>query len=257
MVETPFNRVKANMTAGTASPSFTSACLQSGQYSDVDITWCAGSMYAAGVDTMLAALYTFILAMVMHPDIQKRAQAEIDGAVKGNVLPGFQDRPQLPYIECLIKELHRWRPATPLAIPHSLMEVDYYRGYYIPKGSIVLPNIWAISQDEANYKDPAQFRPERFLDPEKAELDPSEYVFGFGRRACPGFHFADATIFIAIVSILSTFDITKPRDENGNEIELDVPYTTGLISRPEPFNCTLRPRSDAAALLIRSEKPQF
>ncbi|KDQ14673.1 hypothetical protein BOTBODRAFT_159106 [Botryobasidium botryosum FD-172 SS1] len=253
MVEEPFNRVKADMAAGTAIPSFTSDCLESGQYSDKDVMWCAGSMYGAGADTMLSSLGTLFLAMAMFPDAQKKAQVEIDKFVRAGTLPTFVDRTSLPYVECLVKELHRWRPPTPLAVPHSLTEDDYYDGYYIPKGSIVMPNIWAISQDEENYKDPKRFWPERFEDPETAELDPSKYVFGFGRRACAGVHFADAAIFIMVVSILAMFEISEPKEEGESNLCLaDVRYTTGLISRPEPFQCIIRPRSDAAARLIRA-----
>jgi len=69
---------------------------------------------------------------------------------------------------------------------------------------------------------------------------------------CAGVNLADAMLYIAVVSILATFNIGKPRDESGDEMELDVPLTTGMICRPEVFKCTIRPRSDAAAALIRS-----
>ncbi|KDQ14783.1 hypothetical protein BOTBODRAFT_32546 [Botryobasidium botryosum FD-172 SS1] len=252
MVEEPFYRVKDDMAAGVAVPSFTSNCLETGEYSDADITWCAGSMYAAGVDTMISTFMSLFLTMAMFPEIQRKAQAEIDSVIK-NRLPEFEDRGKLPYVECLIKELHRWHPPTPLGIPHALTEDDYYEGYYIPKGSIVMSNIWAISRDEANYKNPMRFSPERFENPETAELDPLKYVFGFGRRACAGIHLADATVFILVTSILASFDISEPRDESGDVIAPEsIKYTTGLISRPEMFKCKIRPRASATASLIRA-----
>jgi len=252
MATLPFNHVKADLAAGTAVPSFTATCLQEGTYSESDIMWSAGSMYLAAADTTFTTLSTFFLAMALYPDVQQRARAEIDQAVKPGTLPTFDDRPNLPYIECLLKELQRWHPATPVSVPHSLMEDDYYDGYFIPRGTIVIGNVWAISQDEANYREPTRFWPERFQDPETAELDPYKYVFGFGRRICAGVNFADATLYIAVVSILSQFTISKPLDENGNEVELDVLFTTGVISRPEPFKCTIRARSASAAALIRT-----
>jgi len=187
----------------------------------------------------------------MYPDVQRRAQAEIDRVVLKGTLPGFQDRDSLPYVDCLLKELQRWRPAIPLGVQRCAMKGDYYGGYYIPEGAIVSPNVWAITRDEANYKDPERFWPERFENPETAELDPYKYAFGFGRRTCAGLHFADASIYIAVVSILATFDIGKPKDENGNEVELNVPHTSGFISRPERFECSIKPRSDAMATLIK------
>ncbi|KDQ11859.1 hypothetical protein BOTBODRAFT_189554 [Botryobasidium botryosum FD-172 SS1] len=230
MVELPFNRVKAAMAAGTATPSFTLRTLQDGTYSEHDQLWSSGSMYIAGADTTSANMNTFILAMALYPDVQRRAQAEIDRVVPKGTLPGFQDRDSLPYVDCLLKELQRWRPAIPLGVQRCAMKDDYYGGYYIPKGAIVSPNVWAITRDEANYKDPERFWPERFENPETAELDPYKYAFGFGRRTCAGLHFADASIYIAVVSILATFDVGKPKDENGNEVELNVPHTSGFIS---------------------------
>jgi len=252
MVAHPFNRVKADMAAGIAVPSLTSKCLEDNPQSENEIMWSAGSMYLAGADTTYAILSTFFLAMATHPEVQKRAQAEIDSVLKAGALPTLADRANLPYIGCLLKELQRWRPVVPLAVPHRLMEDDYYGGYFLPKGSIIFPNAWAISQDEANYKDPTRFWPERFEDPETAELDSYKYAFGWGRRICPGMNLADATIFITVASILATFDIGKPRDKDGNEVEPEASYGPGLVSGPEGFRCTIRPRSDDKVRLIKT-----
>ncbi|KDQ21383.1 hypothetical protein BOTBODRAFT_25823 [Botryobasidium botryosum FD-172 SS1] len=251
-VQRPFDRVKAELAAGTAVPSFTSSCLQDGSYNDYDMIWSAGSMYFAGSDTTLASLKTFILAMALYPDVQKRAQTEVDKVTKANALPTLEDRDSTPYIACLLKELQRWIPVTPMNLPHRPMEPDYYNGYFIPEGSVVLPNVWAITRDEANYKDPERFWPERFELPEP-ELDPYEYAFGFGRRRCPGIHFSDAMTYATVVSILATFDISKPRDENGEELDVEYSLSTGIFCCPDPFKCTIRPRPNVnVAQLLRS-----
>jgi len=59
-------------------------------------------------------IQTFFLAMVLHPEAQKKAQKELDSVLKEGHLPTLADKPNLPYIECLIKELFRWRPVTPI-----------------------------------------------------------------------------------------------------------------------------------------------
>ena len=56
-----------------------------------------------------------MLAMVQHPEVQKRAQAEIDAVVGTERLPNFGDRSSLPYIEAVYRETRRWRPVTPLS----------------------------------------------------------------------------------------------------------------------------------------------
>lgn len=138
----------------------------------------------------MVVVYDFILQMVLNPDIQHRAQADLD-AVLGPPdspsfrLPTFKDRPNLPYIEALTKECLRWHPSAPSGVPHASIAEDEYRGWRIPKGSIILPNAWGMLRDDKIYSDPYTFKPERFLAVKgrPAEPDPSiSGVFGFGKR---------------------------------------------------------------------------
>jgi len=185
----------------------------------------------------------------MFPEVQKRAQAEIDRVVGDKRLPSFGDQKDLPYIECIIKELLRWRVVLPLGVGHRLTHDDDYEGFYFPKGSMIVANVWAISKDEEMYPDPHRFWPERF-EGENNVLDPYTYAFGFGRRICAGMHFAKGTLYLTIASILATFDISKAVDEQGREILPDMSDTGGIISHPPPFKCRIIPRSPAAATLI-------
>jgi len=154
----------------------------------------------------------------------------------------------------VVKEILRWKVVSPLAIPHRAMEVDYFQDYWIPKGTSVIPNVWAMSQDETMYKDPERFWPERFEgEAGKKIVDPHSFVFGFGRRVCTGSHFADANIFIVAASILAAFNISKPLDENGNEVDPVVSFSTGMVTHADPFECTIKPRSAAAVSLIQAE----
>lgn len=99
------------------------------------------SLLAKDVQTV-SALMTFFLAMLMFPEVQKRAQDEIDNVIGGGRLPTSADRDALPYIEAIMKETHRWHQVLPMCIPHTSTEEDVCRGYRIPKGSILLPNNW-------------------------------------------------------------------------------------------------------------------
>ena len=74
--------------------------------------------------------------MAKYPEVRKKAQAEIDAVLGTTRLPEFEDRPSLPYIEALYREVMRWSQSLPLASPHALTEDDYYKGYFIPKGSL-------------------------------------------------------------------------------------------------------------------------
>lgn len=132
---------------------------------------------------------SFILAMALHPQIQKTAQKALDVSLGGR-LPDFSDYGNTPYIEALINEVLRWNPVAPVGIFHATSQDDAYRRYVIPKGSVVVPNIWAVLHDPEVYgAHPERFRPERFLTPEGAmnpKVPDTDAAFGYGRRICPG-----------------------------------------------------------------------
>lgn len=79
-----------------------------------------------------------LVALAMHPKVQKEAQSALDGVVGPDRLPEFYDLEQLPYITAIVREVARWMPIAPLSLPHATTEDDVYNGYHIPKGSIVV-----------------------------------------------------------------------------------------------------------------------
>jgi hypothetical protein len=105
---------------------------------------------------------TLFLAMALYPEVQKKAQAEIDAVVGPNRLPDFPDRPSLPYINAVIKESLRWNVVLPFGrffvtiiitiltisegVPHMSTFDDEYNGFYIPKGTIVIGNSWFVGR---------------------------------------------------------------------------------------------------------------
>jgi len=173
--------------------------------------------------------------MAQCPDVQKKAQADIDQMDR---LPTLDGHESLPYIKAIMKEIARWGPVNPLGLPHRVVEDDVYENHLIPKGATVFGNIWyaiehlpafitticlphlyrAIAHDEEVYPDPFTFDPSRHLG-DKPQLDPFKFIFGFGRRVCPGAHLAEMTSFLNIATILTVFNISKPVDGEGNEVE--------------------------------------
>ena len=157
-----------------------------------------------------AALQRFFVAMSLYPDVQKRAQAELDSVVGQSRIPDADDREQLPYVDALVKELLRWYPTVPLGVARCTLAADEYNGYLIPKGAVVLFNVWCVERfpfsrrlavvvatsaedacrammhDEKEFPDPERFSPERHLKKEGGQdpdgLDPMSIVFGLGRR---------------------------------------------------------------------------
>ncbi|THH18678.1 hypothetical protein EW146_g2331, partial [Bondarzewia mesenterica] len=175
-------------------------------------------------------------------------------------LPDFSDRDQLPYVSNIIWECLRWNPVVPLGVPHATTQDDVYEGYWIPKGTTIIPNIWAMFHDETKYPDAFAFKPERFEDGKKnMELgnnDLPHVVFGFGRRVCPGRWLALDSLWITIASVLSVYTVSKPKDANGAEIEPEIEFTSVAVSRPKMFKCSVVPRLETALSLIKQTEDE-
>ncbi|KAK2467643.1 hypothetical protein APHAL10511_000498 [Amanita phalloides] len=212
----------------------------------------SATAYFTGSNTALSAAMNFFLAMILYPEAQKKAQAEIDRVVGPNRLPDFNDQESLPYVAAITKEVLRWRLVIP-NVGHLATEDDEYDGYFIPKGTIVIGNNWSILHDPEVYPDPEKFRPERFVnDGQNIPAPDPETAFGYGRRICPGRHLAKNELFIIIASVLASFNILPPVDGSGNPINAEVDQMNVFISYPNPFKCIIKPRSPKAEALIRA-----
>lgn len=89
----------------------------------------------------VSSMNCFFLAMTLYPEVQRKAQEEIDRVV-GTKLPSFDDRANLPYVDAIVKEVLRWHPVAPMGLPHMTTDDDIFNGYLIPKGALVIANIW-------------------------------------------------------------------------------------------------------------------
>ncbi|RDX45834.1 cytochrome P450 [Lentinus brumalis] len=213
----------------------------------------AAVAFEAGSDTTLSTLQTVFLAMSLYPEVLKQAHAELDAVVGPTRLPDFSDKDSLVYVNAIIREASRWLPVLPIGVPHCTTEDDELHGYFIPKGTVLMPNVWACMHDPEVYPDPEVFRPERFIREGRLDVsprDPFQYIFGFGRRICPGRYFAEAAVFINVAAALHVFDITPPVDDAGKPINIIPTMTDGILTHPQDCRCTIKPRSPEAAQLI-------
>lgn len=112
--------------------------------SDDLAAYIGGSLLQAGSETTASILVGFVQAMVIFPDVAKTAQAELD-RVCGDRMPDLNDVPNLPYIRACAKESLRWMPGFMLGVPHSVIQDDTYMGYHIPRGSMVIMNVWCVN----------------------------------------------------------------------------------------------------------------
>ncbi|PAV17223.1 cytochrome P450 [Pyrrhoderma noxium] len=254
-----YDTVKQNVLNGHPMPSIASRLIESNSNEDgsiVDeeiIKNVAGITYGAGADTIVSTAITFILAMVLHPETMKRGQEELDQVLGKNTLPTMDDRPKLPFIDAIRKECLRWQVVTPFASPHTTSEDDVYKGYFIPKGATIYPNLWSVFRDPQRYPEPERFNPDRWL-PENGKeppLDSFKVAFGIGRRICPGRFLANNSLFLIIASTLAAFNIEKAMDGNGEPIIPDGDYEERFLRHAKSFKCSIKPRSKEIASIIR------
>ncbi|KIJ30785.1 hypothetical protein M422DRAFT_267616 [Sphaerobolus stellatus SS14] len=259
MVDLPFEVARAKLEAGSTDACFVTKLLEdlslhkSDPIKEDEVTVIkntAGTMFLGGADTTVSAMRAFLLTMVLHPEVQRKAQKELDNFLGPGRLPEIEDMDQLPYIVAIAKETLRWRPLAPLGVPHCTSQEDIVDGYYIPKGTIVFGNIVELLHNEEHFgPDTDKFIPERHFNPDVR--DPATTgAFGFERRACPGNTMAFNSLFIAFASILKVFNISNPRDENGKEFPVEYDWTSGFFFVPTPFKCTIKPRSEEAERLL-------
>ncbi|KAI9441789.1 cytochrome P450 [Lactarius indigo] len=178
---------------------------------------------------------------------KKRAQAELDSVISRDRLPTYDDKPRLPYIEAISKELTRWHVVAPMGAGSSLINSDVTLFQKVPWSwlthgarqsyvTLALQKVlrWidrAVLHDPELYPDPEIFDPNRFLNEDGSfRDDPTiSLVFGAGRRICPARHLADTTLFIVTASVLSIFNVTKAKDKDGNEIPVAVPPLDSIL----------------------------
>ncbi|KAG2091002.1 cytochrome P450 [Suillus discolor] len=235
-------RVKLHMQRNEdIGPSFSRYILENGHLYDLtemEMAYLCGSFFGAGTETTATAICTVLMAAAHFPEEQAKVQAELDAVIGRERAPTFADKPSLPHLEAFISEVSRWRPLAPFGefldgrscadvhtvhptgFPHRTTEDVIWENYCIPAGTTVFGNHWAISRDPEVYPEPGAFKPQRWID-EQGRLrdDLTFFVYGFGRRVCPGQHVANRSVFINSLLILWAFqlslDPTKPQDDMG------------------------------------------
>ncbi|KAG1795220.1 cytochrome P450, partial [Suillus variegatus] len=193
------NRVKRQIQSNVdVGPSFVKYMLENVQVhglTETEMAFLTGSFYAAGFDTTTLAICTVLMAAACFPDEQAKVQAELDAVVGRDRVPTFADEQSLPHLHAFISEALRWRPLVPSGMAHrttkEVIWAVYQKNYCIPAGTTVIGHHWSISRDPDIFPEPNAFRPERWTNDQGCLRDDLKFfVFGFGRRVCPGQHVA-------------------------------------------------------------------
>ncbi len=180
-----------------------------------DIIFIAMNLLTAGIETTSFLLTNLLGILVNHADIQDQSYREITKAI-GKRAPTTEDRECIPYIDALILEAFRYTAMTPLSLPHYSGCDSELGGFFIPKGTIILPNIWSLHHDEKYWDHPWDFDPLRFL--ENGKLLPVDHIkrqrllpFSAGRRQCPAEVFSSNRLFILVALLIQKFKVLVNR----------------------------------------------
>ncbi|XP_031252260.1 iridoid oxidase-like [Pistacia vera] len=166
-------------------------------------------MFTAGTDTTTSTLEWAMAELLHNPEKLRKVQDELRSTIGPKKKIEEKDIEKLPYLKAVIKETLRLHPPLPFLVPHMAMDSCNMLGYYIPKETQILVNVWAIGRDPKTWKDPLVLKPERFLEKDKADYKGHHFEFipfGSGRRMCPAMPLASRVLPLALGSLLYSFD---------------------------------------------------
>nr|A0A2H5AIX6.1 RecName: Full=p-coumarate 3-hydroxylase; AltName: Full=Cytochrome P450 C3H [Narcissus pseudonarcissus]AUG71937.1 p-coumarate 3-hydroxylase [Narcissus pseudonarcissus] len=187
-------------------------------------------MITAGMDTTVISVEWAMAELVKHPRVQEKVQEELDRVIGVDRIMTESDFPNLPYLHCVVKEALRLHPPTPLMLPHKASANTKIGGYDIPKGAVVHVNVWAIARDPNSWKNPLEFRPERFQE-ESIDIKGNDFrvlPFGAGRRVCPGAQLGINLVQSMLGHLLHHFKWELP--EGMKPEEIDMTENPGMVT---------------------------
>nr|ASA69176.1 coumarate 3-hydroxylase [Boehmeria nivea] len=200
-------------------------------------------MITAGMDTTAISVEWAMAELIRNPRVQQKAQEELDRVIGFDRVMNETDFSSLPYLQCVAKEALRLHPPTPLMLPHQANTNVKLGGYDIPKGSIVHVNVWAVARDPTVWKDPLEFRPERFHE-EDVDMKGHDYrllPFGAGRRVCPGAQLGINLVTSMLGHLLHHFSWTPP--EGMKPEDIDLTESPGMVTyMKNPVQAVATPR---------------
>ncbi len=211
---------------------------QNATITELEVAATVRSLIFAGTATTASSLYCLLNVLAFRQDIQKKVHDEIAKVLT----PGqhditVADRARMPYLRAVILECLRAYPPAPTgAIPHVSVTGASIPGYgFVPEGTLIMINTWALHHDRSFWKDPEVIRPERFLD-EDGQLLPPDHPnrkhvlpFGAGPRVCLGEVFARTRLFLWTSAVVSQFVITPAPDSDRGWLDPSVHFDNMIL----------------------------
>lgn len=198
------------------------------------------NLFAAGTETTSSTIRYALSVFIKHPEIQKKIQQEIDTVIGQERSPNMEDRKSLPFTDAVIHEVQRFLDIVPFSLPHYALKDITFRGYTIPKGTVILPFLHSVLKEDKQWATPWSFNPQHFLDQNSNfKKNPAFIPFAAGKRACVGEALARMELFIFLVSLLQHFTFSC---SGGPDIINLIPEYSSFANLPRRYEIIATPR---------------
>ncbi|KFQ72931.1 Cytochrome P450 2K1, partial [Phaethon lepturus] len=190
------------------------------------------NLFTAGVETISTTLNWSFLLMLKYPEIQRKVQDEIQQVIGSNP-PRIEHRSQMPYTDAVIHEIQRFANILPLDLPHETAADVTLKGYFIPKGTYIIPLLTSVLQDKSQWEKPDMFYPEHFLDANGKFVKKDAFMpFSAGRRICAGETLAKMELFLFFTRLMQRFTFHPPPGVSVSDLDLSPAISFNIIPKP-------------------------
>nr|XP_016851793.1 PREDICTED: cytochrome P450 2J2 isoform X1 [Anolis carolinensis] len=215
----------------------------SSTYNKNNLAHCIIDLFAAGLETTATSLQWALLLLVAYPDVQDKVYKEIEDVFGSSQTIRYQDQKKLPYTNAVIHEILRAQYVFLFGLPRECVKDVKIRGYLIPKGTFIIPDLRSVLLDSERWETPEQFNPHHFLDKEGRFRNREEFLpFGIGARVCLGEHMAKMELFVFCTHLLRMFRFQLPEGVK----ELNQEPLIGFTMHPKPYKICAIPRCSSS-----------